>query len=266
MIAKRLFRGPLALTYILFQLFRLASLVWFVITLLDCKWNTDDDSSKCLVYYKWDIVRLTCSILTSIICICLLNQKVLPELRPVAYTVVLKCLFLKPYFWSLSGMTVLATTCNIILWMQLIKEPRQGDELSSSSLSSSSSSLSSSSLCLLTFSRLMTLYVIYQLNFTYPPSKAKGFRFTSIAGYFITLSIFYLNNLWDFVAVSVHIASEVTAYDVESKLLNILSYLIIMVINASLCNTFLQFFWLKIFRGDKDILSVYKQNLAETYG
>ena len=243
--------------YILFQLFRLASLVRSAISLVDYKLKPflivsfDDASSIRLAYYKWNIIWLTCSILTSIICICLLNQKVLPELRPVGHTVVLKCLFLKPYFWSLSSMTVLVTTCDIILSMQPMKKQRDAKITIN---------------CLLTFSRLMTLYLIYQLNFTYPPSKARGFRFTSIAGYFVTLSIFFLDNLWNVVAASVKIAYEATVNDTRPNLLYMLNYLILMLINASLSNAFLQFFWQKIFSGDKNILRVYKENLADTCG
>ena len=229
--------------YILFQLFRLASLVCFATSLVDCKLKRDvpnDNSPTCLAQYRWNIVWLTCSILTSIICICLLNQKVLPEVRPVGYTAVLKCLFLKPYFWSLSTMIVFVTTYEIFWRM-----PQD------------------TSICLLTFSRLMTLYLIYQLNFTYRPAKARGFRFTSIAGYFITLSIFFLDSLWNVVAVSVYITSELKPLN-KSGMLVLLCYLVAMLVNASLHNAFLQFFWQKIFRGDKNILSVHKENLADT--
>ena len=242
--------------YILFQLFRLASLAWSAFLMVDCNFNIDsknstvlfdDDSPICLASDSWYIVSLTCSILTSIICICLLNQKVLPKLRPVGYTVVLKCLFLKPYSWSLSSFTVVVIAYDIVALRWQLGERRK-----------------IAMLWLLIFYKLVTLFLIYQLNFTYPPSKARDFRFTSIAGYFITLSIFFLDNLWAVAVVAANVASKVN--DSVPNLLSIRDYLISMVINASLYNSFLHFFWQKIFRGDKNILSMYKQNFADTSG
>ena len=251
MIAERRFCGLLALVYILFQLFRLACLVPSAILSFDCILNNisntsllASDSPICLASYSWDIVWLTCSILTSIIWICLLNQKVLPELRPVGYTVALKCLISKPHFWSLNCMTVIVTIYDFyaMRWQQ--------------------NELQMASLFLLTCYKPMTLCLIYQLNFAYPPSKARDFRFTSIAGYFITLTIFFLENLSKVVSFTVFVASKVAVKGWS----DILECLISTVISIVLYNSFLQFFWQKIFLGDKDILSLYNQNIADTSG
>lgn len=42
--------------------------------------------------------------------------------------------------------------------------------------------------------------------------------------------------------------------------------LMLMVINASLYHSFLEFFWQKRFRGDKDILKVVKHKFEESMG
>ena len=103
-----------------------------------------------------------------LICICLLNQKILRELRPIRCTVVLKCLICKPYFSSLNIMTVLVTAYDILSIRIQIQEVKI------------------TIACFVIAFKLMTLYLIYQLNSTYPPSKAKDFRLTAVAGYFIT--------------------------------------------------------------------------------
>ena len=42
--------------------------------------------------------------------------------------------------------------------------------------------------------------------------------------------------------------------------------LMLMIINASLYYTFMQFFWQKRFRDDKEILKVFKQTFVDTKG
>ena len=117
--------------------------------------------------------------------------------------------------------------------------------------------------CLVNFSKVFTLYLIYQLNFTYRPSKAKGFRFTSRALYFITLLIFVLDNLCKALVVSAQVAFKFYTVNASApKPLTIID-LMLMIINASLYYSFLQFFWLKLFIGDKDILAVNKQNFVD---
>ena len=194
--------------------------------------------------YCWKNLSFICSILTSIICICLLNEKFLPELRPVPYTVILKCLFWKPYFWSLNSMTVA-----VIVYDGLIMYQNQDARIPIE--------------CLVNFSKVFTLYLIYQLNFTYRSSKTKGFSFTSRALYFITLLIFVLDNLCKALVVSAQVAFKFYTVNASApKPLTIID-LMLMIINASLYYSFLQFFWLKLFIGDKDILAVNKQNFVD---
>lgn len=243
--------------YILFQLFRLSSLVMFAIFVVDCTLQYDSTSVDCknfTVYrtpmcdaYCWKAVWLICSILSSTICICLLSQRFLPELRPVRYSVVWKCLIRKPYFWSLNVTTALVILYDIMI---MIQNPDAKISVE----------------CLVVASKVWTLYLIYQLNFTYPPCRERHFRPISRAAYCITLSIFALDNLCKFLVVSSQVAFKFyTVNNTAPKPLTIID-LMLMIINASLYHNFFYFFWHKLFRGDKDILTEFKQRFADTEG
>ena len=139
--------------------------------------------------YCWKIIWLSCSILTSTICICLLSRSLLPDLRPVGYSAIWKCLLRKPYFWSLNFTTAVVVIYNILV---MIHNP----DASSTVLIE----------CLVIASKLWTLYLVYQLNFTLPPCREKNFRPISRAAYYITLSIFALENLCKLVTTSTQVA------------------------------------------------------------
>jgi len=123
--------------------------------------------------------------------------------------------------------------------------------------------------CLVTVSKLWTLCLLYQLNFTFPPCTQEGFRRISRAAYCITLSNYVLDNLCKLLAASAQVAFKFyTVNDDRGKLpkpKEIIN-LMLMVINASLYHNFLQFFWQKLFRGDKDILKEVKQKFVDTTG
>ena len=242
---------------ILFQLFRLVSLVMFSIFVVDCTLYHDSTSVDCTnftVYntppcdpYCWKTAWLSCSILTSIVGICLLNRTVLPDLRPVRNKVILKCLVRKPYFWSLNTITALVVLYDVLIMAQNDNAKIQVE-------------------CLVILSKLFTVYLLYQLNFTCPPCRQRDFRPISRAAYCITLSIFVLDNLCKFLVVSAQVAFKFyTVNQNKPKPLTIID-LMLMVINASLYHSFLQFFWQKLFRGDKDILKSVKQNFVDTTG
>ena len=244
----------------IFQLFRLGSLVMFSIFQTDCllyHGSSTVDCTNFAVYntpkcdgYCWKTLWLICSILTSTVFICLLNSIALPELRPVGNKIILKCLIRKPYFWSLNTTTALAVLYDVLIMIQN-KNAKIGIE------------------CLVTISKLWTLYLLLQLNFTFPPCTQRGFRRISRAAYCITLSIYVLDNLCKLLATSAEVAFKF--YTVNNSLGDLpkpreIINLMLMVINASLYNNFLQFFWEKLFRGDKDILKVVKQKFEDTTG
>ena len=112
--------------------------------------------------------------------------------------------------------------------------------------------------------KLWTLYLLFQLNHTFPPSREKGFRAISRGAYCLTLSVCALDNLCKFLVATSQVAFKF--YTVEhgiAKPVTIVD-LMLMIINASLYLSFLQFFWQKLFRGDKDILTVFKQEFRLT--
>ena len=229
----------------------------FSIFVVDCTLyhnSTSVDCTNFTVYntppcdpYCWKTVWLCCSISTSIIGICLFNRTLLPELRPVGNKAILKCLVRKPYFWSLNTITLLVVVYDVLI-MANNENARKHVE------------------CLVILSKVCTVYLLYQLNFTFPPCRQKDFRPVSRAAYCITLSIFVLDNLCKFLVLSAQVAFKFyTVNHNNPKPLTIMD-LMLMVINASLYHNFLQFFWQKLFRGDKDILKVVKKNFVDTTG
>ena len=155
-----------------------------------------------------------------------------------------------PYFWSLNTTTALAALYDVLIMIQN-KKAKIFIE------------------CLEIVSKLWTLYLLYQLNFTFPPCTQRGFRRISRAAYCITLSIYVLDNLCKLLATSAQVAFKFYSVNVmrgnlpkPREIIN----LMLMIINASLYHNFLQFFWQKLFRGDKDILKVVKQKFVDTTG
>ena len=172
----------------------------------------------------------------------MLNKTLLPELRPVNNKTILKCLVRKPYFWSLNTITALVVFYDVLIMVQNENAKIHVE-------------------CLVVVSKLLTVYLLYQLNFTSPPCRP-----ISRAAYCITLSIYVLDNLCKVLVVSAQVAFKF--YTVNHNLpkpMTIIN-LMLMIVNASLYHSFLQFFWQKLFRGDKDILKVFKQKFVDTPG
>lgn len=229
----------------------------FSIFLADCVLTHGSSSVDCknfTVYkipvcgpYCWKTAWLCCSILTSTVFICLLHSALLPELRPVKNKVIFKCLIEKPYFWSLN-----TTTAIVVIYDVLIIFGNRDARIHIE--------------CLVIISKLLTLYLLYQLNFTFPPCTQKGYRRISRAVYCITLSIYVLDNLCKFLMDTTQVAFKFyTVNDNAPKPVTVLN-LMLMIINASLYHSFCHFFWYKLFRGDKDILKVFKEKFVDTTG
>ena len=214
-------------------------------TSVDCTGFTVYNTPKCDPYC-WKTIWLVCSILTSTVWFCLLNTTVLPELRPVRNKKIFKCIIKKPFFWSLN-----ATTVSVVFYDVLIIVQNENAIIHVE--------------CLVIASKLWTLYLLYQLNFTFPPSRKKGFRAISRGAYYITMTVYVLDNLCKFLSVSSQVAFKFYTVHSVPKPITIV-VLMLMIINASLYHSFLQFFWQKIFRGDKDILKVFKQTFVSTTG
>ena len=199
------------------------------------QWSLPESSVSCL----W------LSYYTKTKTFCLLNTKMLPRLRPARNKKIFWSIIKKPYFWSLN-----TTAGFVVLYDVLIMVNNRNAKIHVE--------------CLVVVSKLWTLYLLFQLNFTFPPSEEKGFRAISRGAYCLTLSVFVLDNLCKFLVVTSQVAFKF--YTVEhgiTKPMTIVD-LMLMIINASLYLSFLQFFWQKLFRGDKDILTVFKQEFRLT--
>lgn len=244
--------------YISLQLFRLASLVLFSIFLVYCTlWNgqTTVDCQNFTVYrdpvcgpYCWKTVWLSLSSLTSILWLSLLRKGTLPELRPARNRVLLKRLLAKPFFWSLSLILVL-----VIIYDALIMIQNHSAKIHVE--------------IMVIASKVLTLPLIFQLNFTLSPSKRRQFSGLAVAAYCFTLLLYVLDNLSKFVIISAQVAFKFYTVDsiVSNKPTTIID-LVLMVVNGSLYHSFMQFFWNKLFLRDKDVLSVFRANLEDSLG
>ena len=225
------------------------------IFMVDCTLYHDSTSVDCegfTVYitphcdpYCWKTIWLVCSAITCIVWFCLLNTEMLLRLRPARNKKIFKSIIKKPYFWSLN-----ITTGSAVLYDVLIMVNNRNAKIYVE--------------CLEVVCKLWTLYLLFQLNHTFPPSREKGFRAISRGAYCLTLSVCALDNLCKFLVATSQVAFKF--YTVEhgiAKPMTIVD-LMLMIINASLYLSFLQFFWQKLFLGDKDILTVFKQEFRLT--
>jgi len=152
-----------------------------------------------------------------------------------------------PYFWSLNTTTALAVLYDALIMIQN-KKAKISIE------------------CLEIVSKPWTLCLLYQLNFTFPPCTQRGFRRISRAAYCITLSIYVLDNLSRFAADTAQVAFKFYTINRDlPKPLTIIN-LMLMIINASVYYNFMQLFWKKLFRDDKEILKVFKQKFVDSKG
>ena len=235
---------------IVFKLFRLFTPVMFSIFMVNCTLYHDSTSVDCegfAVYniphcdpYCWKTIWLVCSIITE--WFCLLNTKMLPRLRPARNKKIFWSIIKKPYFWSLN-----TTAGSVVLYDILIMVNNSNAKIHVEYF--------------VVVSKLWTLYLLFQLNSTFPPSKEKGFQAISRGACCLTLSVFALDNLCKFLVVTSQVAFKF--YTVEhmhgiTKPMIIVD-LMLMIINASLYLSFPQFFWQMLFRGDEDILTVFKR-------
>jgi hypothetical protein len=194
----------------------------------------------------WKLIWLHCSILTSFLILFSLCKRFVPEIRPEKNTKVLKILLRKPYFWSLSFLLVLIIVYNTLIIYK--------NEASSAYIE-----------ILVIISKIFTVFLIFQLNFTFPPTVNKGFKLITVACYYCALSLFVLDNLCKFITTSAQVAFKVYTVDKTSAVHAItIVDLMLMVCNAALYSSFLQFFWHKIFRGQKDILAIYRGDLSDS--
>lgn len=173
-----------------------------------------------------------------------LCKRFVPEIRSEKNTKVLKILLKKPYFWSLSFCLILVVVYDVLIIVQNENAQKYIE-------------------ILVIISKVFTLILVFQLNFTLPPTVARGFKVITVASYYSAMSVFALDNLCKTITTSAQVAFKIYTVDKATAALPIaIINLMLMIGNAALYNSFLQFFWHKIFCGQKDILTIYRRDLS----
>ena len=207
--------------------------------------------------YCWKGMWVACSALTSIIwlfvlCVPVANRHI-QDMRPATNLRVMHYLVVKPYFWYLNFLVFLVVIYDVIILSQKDQKHVSGSQQVEAGVA---------------VSKLLTVSLIFQLNFTYPPGGNLSPRqLVALSCYYITLLIFVLDYLCKFIELSIRIAYKLysvnsSASDRELQVFG----LMLEVADAVLYKNFTHFFWNKIFRGRSDVLMVYAPDLAQSLG
>jgi len=192
-----------------------------------------------------------CSVITCVIALFIFfvptASRHIQEIRPASNTSIVRSLIGKPYFWYLNTIVLLVIVYDAIILSQKHVSGSEQVEIG------------------VIVSKLLTVALIFQLNFTYPPSTADGFPLICVVLFYMTLSIFVLDNLCKFVELTVRVSYKL--YTVNSKESNrdlqVIS-LVLEIVDATMYHSFASFFWNKIFRGKSDVLMTYSPDLAQS--
>ena len=248
--------------YLIFQAFRFVTLVMFAIFMVDCSVFNNETSIDCdinfTIYrtpgcgvYCWKGMWVGCSVVTSVILLLVLclptTSQLIQEIRPSSNLIVLRSLVVKPYFWYLNFIVTLVVIYDVITVCQKHVCGSEQVEIG------------------VTLSKLLTTALIFQLNFTYPPSTSRHFPWHVIGLYYITLSVFLLDYFCKFLELSIRIAYKLYTVNAirTNRAIQVID-LMLEVADAALYNHFITFFWNKMFRGNSDVLRTYSPDLAES--
>lgn len=244
-------------SFIILQIFRLASLAMFGIFMVDCTlWqsSTSVDCKNFTVYkiplcdgYCWKVLWLTSSMITSVICLLLMWKRFNPELQPVQDKAIIKRLVKKPFFWSL----VLILALVIVYDALIISENRDAKPGVEAAV---------------ILWKVITLMLIFQLNYTFPPSTLRHYRRITVLAYYFSLFLFFLDNFAKFTATSAQVAFRFhTVFKNCSLKAKSIVDLMLMVVNGLLYHSYMSFFWNKMFLGEKNVLLVYRTNFVDEF-
>ena len=222
-------------------------------TSVDCDINFTTYRTPGCGPFCWKGMWIGCSVITCLVGLFIVLVPVanrhIHRMRPAPNTSIVRSLIVKPYFWYLTIIVLLVVVYDAIV-------QRQNDVRGSEQVEIA-----------VIISKLLTVTLIFQLNFTYPPSTANGFPLIFIVLYYMTLSIFFLDNLCKFVELTVRISFKL--YIVNSHMpkreLQVVG-LLSEIVDAALYHSFATFFWNKIFRGRSDVLMTYSPDLAQSLG
>ena len=197
--------------------------------------------------YCWKTVWLGSSCLTSLLWLCFLCYGGLPTLQPTRNLELLKRLVSKPYFWSMS-----ALLWTVVLYDALIMVQNHSAKISVETM--------------VILSKVFTMVLVFQLNFTLSPSTSRKFSRLATSAYCFTLFLFVLDNLVKFTLTGTQVAFKYYTTEVDtgsSDPIGILD-LMLMLVNGTLYHSFMQFFWQKLFLRDKDVLLVVRTDLQDS--
>ena len=139
---------------------------------------------------------LTSIIWLFVLCVPVANRHI-QGMRPASNLRVMRYLVIKPYFWYLNFIVFLVVIYDTIILSQRHVSGSQQVEVG------------------VVVSKLLTVCLIFQLNFTYPPSGNLSLRRLIASRYYITLLIFVLDYLCKFIELSIRIAYKL--YSVNSS-------------------------------------------------
>jgi len=220
-------------------------------TSVDCDINFTTYHTPGCGPYCWKGMWIGCSVITCLVGLFIVFVPIasghMQRIRPATNTSIVRSLVVKPYFWHLIIIVLLVVVYDAIV-------QRQNDVSGSEPVEIA-----------VIVDKLLTVTLIFQLNFTYSPSTADGFPLIFLVLYYMTLSIFILDNLCKFVELTVRITYKL--YIVNSKMskreLQVVG-LLMEIVDAALYHSFATFFWNKIFRGRSDVLMTYSPDLAQS--
>ena len=141
---------------------------------------------------------LTSIIWLFVLCVPVANRHI-QGMRPASNLRVMRYLVIKPYFWYLNFIVFLVVIYDAIILSQNWKHVSGQQKVESGVL----------------VSKVLTVCLIFQLNFTYPPSGNLSPRRLIASCYYITLLIFVLDYLCKLIELSIRIAYKL--YSVNSS-------------------------------------------------
>lgn len=149
-------------------------------TSVDCNINFTAYNTPGCGPYCWKGVWVGCSVITCLIWLVLCVPTVsrhIRQIRPASNAKILRSIITKPYFWSLNVIIVVVVVYDAVILSQRHVSGSEAVEIG------------------VILSKLLTVFLIFQLNFTYSPRIANNFPYMSIVSYYMTLSIFVLDNV-----------------------------------------------------------------------
>ena len=175
---------------------------------------------------------LTSIIWLFVLCVPVANRHI-QDMRPASNLRVMRYLVIKPYFWYLNFIVFLVVIYDTMILSQKDQKHVSGSQQVEAGV---------------IVSKLLTVCLIFQLNFTYPPSGNLSPRRLIASCYYITLLIFVLDYLCKLIELSIRIAYKLysvnsSASDRELQVID----LMLEVAYGLLYKNFAHFFWNKIF-------------------